>query len=216
MRLHIVYDNTASDGYRAHWGFACLIDGKERVLFDTGTDPAVLQFNMEHAGVDPDSIDKVVLSHGHDDHRDGLAYISANNTRAELFILPTFGPEARTLAGKMTIREVTEPREISPGMHSTGPVEGVAWEQALALETDKGIVLVVGCSHPGVHKLIEAARRFGEIHAVLGGLHDSDRLEALDGIPFVAPCHCTQRTAEVIARFPDTYRKVNAGTVLEF
>jgi 7,8-dihydropterin-6-yl-methyl-4-(beta-D-ribofuranosyl)aminobenzene 5'-phosphate synthase len=216
VRLHVVYDNNAADGYRAHWGFACLIDGEERVLFDTGLDPAVLQFNMEHAGIGPASIDRVVLSHDHDDHRDGLAYIAANNARAELFILPTFGPEARRLAGAMPIREVTEPCEVSPDMHSTGPVEGVAWEQALALETDRGIVLVVGCSHPGVDKLIGKARLFGDIHAVLGGFHDSDRLDALEGIPFVAPCHCTQRTAQIIERYPDAYHKIVAGTVLEF
>ena len=216
MKLHIVYENRAGEGYRADWGFACLVQGQETVLFDTGTDPAILEHNMTQAGLDPASIDKVVLSHDHDDHTGGLPYVSAHNTRAELFILPTFGRAVREQAGRMRIREVTEPCEVSPGMHSTGPVEGVAWEQALALETDKGIVLVTGCSHPGVDRLIEKARPFGDLHAVLGGFHGSDRLEALEGIAFLAPCHCTQHTAEIIERYPDAYREIVAGTVLEF
>jgi 7,8-dihydropterin-6-yl-methyl-4-(beta-D-ribofuranosyl)aminobenzene 5'-phosphate synthase len=44
----------------------------QTVLFDTGWSGSGLIHNMKHLGVDPDSIDAIVLSHGHIDHCGGL------------------------------------------------------------------------------------------------------------------------------------------------
>ena len=35
MKLKIIYDNTAKQGFKADWGFACFI-GDAGILFDTG------------------------------------------------------------------------------------------------------------------------------------------------------------------------------------
>lgn len=67
----------------------------------------------------------------------------------------------------------------------------------------QGMVLIVGCSHPGIEKIVEAAAQLDEkIYAVFGGFH---LLSALDAeiyelastlhdkwkVERVAPGHCT-------------------------
>lgn len=80
-------------------------------------------------------------------------------------------------------------------------------ELALALNTPDGMVIVVGCSHPGIDKIIEAARVFDQrIHLVTGGFHlvtasdqDIDKtVSALHDnfrVDYVAPGHCTGEPA---------------------
>jgi 7,8-dihydropterin-6-yl-methyl-4-(beta-D-ribofuranosyl)aminobenzene 5'-phosphate synthase len=46
-------------------------------------------------------------------------------------------------------------------------------EVSLAIDTPEGIVLVVGCSHPTIEKIVEAAKAAinKPIHLVFGGTH---------------------------------------------
>jgi 7,8-dihydropterin-6-yl-methyl-4-(beta-D-ribofuranosyl)aminobenzene 5'-phosphate synthase len=217
VRIRILYDNEAQPGYKADWGFACLIEGQERILFDTGADPAILQSNMEAAGVRPDDLDKVVLSHDHWDHTGGLSYVCGNSDKLTVLVLPSFGAEVRSLIRPpLSVEEVTKPGEVSPGVFTTGPMEGLKQEQALFLETGSGLVLITGCAHPGVDALMRRAESYGPIYAVLGGFHGFDDLAALDGIAFLAPCHCTQQLHAIRERYPDTCRQIAAGVEMEF
>ncbi len=82
-------------------------------------------------------------------------------------------------------------------------VDRYADEQALCVETSKGLLVVTGCAHAGAVNICRCAReRLGqEIFAFIGGTHlvayDTARAErtigALEGmsIPFVYPAHCT-------------------------
>lgn len=81
-------------------------------------------------------------------------------------------------------------------------------EVCLVLESEKGFVMVVGCSHPGILNMIESVReRFGQpVYAVFGGSHlveaDEARLEETVkilkdmGITFAGFNHCTGETAQ--------------------
>jgi 7,8-dihydropterin-6-yl-methyl-4-(beta-D-ribofuranosyl)aminobenzene 5'-phosphate synthase len=45
-------------------------------------------------------------------------------------------------------------------------------ELSLAVNTSEGMVLAVGCSHPGIEKIVEAAVAINpKIHIVAGGFH---------------------------------------------
>jgi 7,8-dihydropterin-6-yl-methyl-4-(beta-D-ribofuranosyl)aminobenzene 5'-phosphate synthase len=45
-------------------------------------------------------------------------------------------------------------------------------ELSLAIETPKGLILVVGCSHPGIERIVEAATVTNKhVYAIVGGLH---------------------------------------------
>jgi 7,8-dihydropterin-6-yl-methyl-4-(beta-D-ribofuranosyl)aminobenzene 5'-phosphate synthase len=45
-------------------------------------------------------------------------------------------------------------------------------ELSLAIKTAKGLILVVGCSHPGIERIVEAATVLDKhVYAIVGGLH---------------------------------------------
>jgi 7,8-dihydropterin-6-yl-methyl-4-(beta-D-ribofuranosyl)aminobenzene 5'-phosphate synthase len=76
-------------------------------------------------------------------------------------------------------------------------------ELSLAIDTPDGIVLVVGCSHPGIDKIVEAASSIDKrIHMIGGGFHlvvakDPEIEEVVTGlrdtwkVDYVALGHCT-------------------------
>jgi len=65
--ITVLCDNyTTRDDLQTSWGFSCLIrQGGKNVLFDTGGDGIVLSGNMEKLGIDPASIDLLMISHQH-------------------------------------------------------------------------------------------------------------------------------------------------------
>ena len=74
LLIHIVYNNVPyKSGLETGWGFACQIEGLNKtVLFDTGGNGDILLSNMQRLGLDPESIEIIVLSHIHSDHTGGL------------------------------------------------------------------------------------------------------------------------------------------------
>ena len=84
-------------------------------------------------------------------------------------------------------------------------------EIALSVETEKGLVLIVGCSHPGILNMVDAVKeRSGKnIYALFGGTHlaeaDEKRIHSsLDGLrhyglDIIGMCHCSGQKAEEIA-----------------
>jgi 7,8-dihydropterin-6-yl-methyl-4-(beta-D-ribofuranosyl)aminobenzene 5'-phosphate synthase len=129
---------------------------------------------------------------------------------------------------------VTKTTEVAPGFHlillnGTWGADLEVKELALAIETPDGIVLVVGCSHPTIEKIVEAAKSATgkPIHLVLGGTH---LLPANDGqirtiaaslrdnlnVRFIAPAHCTGEPAFAILKesFGDRYVYAGLGTTV--
>lgn len=81
-------------------------------------------------------------------------------------------------------------------------------EICLVLESEKGLVMIVGCSHPGILNMIESVReRFGQpVYAVFGGSHlveadearlgETMRIVKEMGIALAGFNHCTGDTAQ--------------------
>ena len=130
---------------------------------------------------------------------------------------------------------VTEGAEIAPGFHLIllkGPwgVDLDVMELSLAIDTPDGTVLVVGCSHPTIEKIVETAASTIDkpIHLVFGGTHllpagpaELDRIAtALRDdwkISWMAPVHCTGEPAfaALMQSFGDRYVYAGLGTTLE-
>ncbi len=121
--------------------------------------------------------------------------------------------------------------EIAPGIHlifqiSDKPGTMELREISLAIDTPEGIVLVVGCSHPGLDKIVGAAVMINQhIHLVTGGFHlavakDSEieqivsTLHDTFKVDFVAPSHCTGEPAFSAFKkaFGDHYIYAGLGT----
>jgi hypothetical protein len=74
---------------------------------------------------------------------------------------------------------VRAPTVIAPGVATTGPIPskifvGPVNEQALAIKVDgKGIVLIVGCGHQGLSRLLDRTAEVFDapLYGVIGGLH---------------------------------------------
>ena len=219
ITLTVVYDNyTLSKETKADWGFSCLIEGVGKtILFDTGTRGDILLGNMEILGIDPASVDVVVLSHIHRDHIGGLDSILDIQSDITVYFGDSFPAAfAQNISdrGARPVR-VRGPVEICPHVFSTGEIEGSVPEQSLILDTEKGLIIITGCSHPGIVTILKRAKEMfdKEIYFVCGGFHLINAPETAVrqiiasfkalGVRRCGPTHCTGDRA--IALFREAY-----------
>ncbi len=144
--------------------------------------------------------------------------------------------------------------ELAPGLYFSGAIprctdfevgdphlvhqaaDGEGWvadefidDAALAIETSKGLVILLGCAHAGLVNTVESFRcKLGNprIHAIIGGTHlgpsDDDQFTAtvdfLSALDFdrLGVSHCTGqiRSAQLYARFPGKVFFANVGTTV--
>ncbi len=233
LEIRIIYDNTSARAeLKEDWGFAALATfGGRRILFDSGTKPDLFLENLGKLGIAPGSIEQALISHEHGDHRNGIYRLYPLHRALSVHFLDRFLPEAFTEAERIGLRpnRVTGPFQLADGVFSSGLVEGDPPEQALAIETSKGIAMLVGCSHPGVVKMVEtvlARRRASSIRLLVGGMHmfrqtaeqirpQIERLRALR-VERIAPAHCTGDLARQMFReaYGAAFEEAGAGRLL--
>jgi len=216
MKITIVYDNkTAKDirELKAGWGFSCFIQTKERnILFDTGWDGDILISNMKLLGISPKDTDLVVISHSHWDHCGGLARLLNLNPNLKIYIPHSFSKHLKEEIKKRSdTYEIRKSSEICPGVFTTGEIEGSLpigktrisiKEQSLIISTIKGLVVITGCAHSGINKILNSANKLGEIYALLGGFHDFDEYNLLKNISLIVPTHCTKNKKKILTLSP--------------
>jgi 7,8-dihydropterin-6-yl-methyl-4-(beta-D-ribofuranosyl)aminobenzene 5'-phosphate synthase len=124
--------------------------------------------------------------------------------------------------------------EIAPGMYlialvSDRPGTLELHELSLAIRTPDGLVLVVGCSHPGVEHIVQEATAINpHINILFGGLHqiqapdpEVERIATVLHNQYrlerVAPGHCTGEPefGALKKTFGDHYVYAGAGSVVD-
>jgi 7,8-dihydropterin-6-yl-methyl-4-(beta-D-ribofuranosyl)aminobenzene 5'-phosphate synthase len=211
MKVTVLFDNMpqAVNQLVRGFGFAALVETTpaHRILFDTGGDGSILLKNMETLGIDPGSIHEVFISHAHNDHTGGLLSFIEKNKMVKIWAPPSFTQsiDAREIAF------LSKPTRMYDGVYSTGELEGI--EQSLVVETVKGLVIIAGCSHPAMQRILAAASSFGEVYGIIGGLH-STRPESLKGLGLICATHCTKHIARIKQLYPHAYIKGGAGRVI--
>ncbi len=124
--------------------------------------------------------------------------------------------------------------EIAPDIHlitlvSDKPGTLELRELSLAINTPDGMVIIVGCSHPGIDKIVAAAATINpRVHLIAGGFHlvitsdpDIEKIVAAlhdtFKVEYVAPGHCTGETAFAALKkaFGDHYLFAGLGTTIE-
>ena len=211
MKVTIIYDNTAfRQDLQADWGFSALVEVENipKILFDTGTDGRILLSNMEKLRIDPAPIEEVFISHSHFDHTGGLSEFLKLNKKAKFYVPPSFsGPKDREV---ITIKK---PTKIHENILSTGELDGI--EQSMGIITPKGVVVIDGCSHPYMGHILDAARQFGKIYAIIGGLHGFSEFKLFKDLELICPTHCTQHKAELKRLYPQKYIEGGAGRIID-
>ncbi len=208
MKVTIIYDNEAlRKNFKADWGFSCLVEPKgKKILFDTGANGDILLSNMQKLGTDPLSIEEIFISHLHFDHTGGLSDFLKVNPKIKKIYLPS----SMKLKNEVILKE---PKKIYENIFSTGELEGI--EQSMGVITEKGIVLIVGCSHPYMGNILEAARKFGKLYGIIGGMHGFSDFGLFKDLELICPTHCTQHKAELKKLYPQKYIEGGAGRIIE-
>jgi len=159
------------------------------ILFDVGFNreghaPSPLSHNMEKLGLTQNDFDAIVISHNHGDHVGGRKWMrrktfSMSNRQADLSDKDVYTPEPMTYPGLKPVY-AEKPTVIAPGIATIGPISnqdffmGRIQEQAMAVNVlEKGIVLIVGCGHQTLPRIIERAEALFEepLYGLVGGLH---------------------------------------------
>jgi len=170
-----------------------IITDEKAILFDLGlnakqSDPSPLLQNMNALGISIDDFDTIAVSHNHPDHVGGFKWakektFSLNAHQIDLGQKMVYTPIPMTYPGLCPI--CTEnPTVISKGVATIGAISNYLFrtmdlagrvpEQALAVNVDgKGIVLIVGCGHQTLLKIVERTKALFEepIYGLIGGLH---------------------------------------------
>jgi 7,8-dihydropterin-6-yl-methyl-4-(beta-D-ribofuranosyl)aminobenzene 5'-phosphate synthase len=216
LRLTVLYDNKAVEGFTGSWGFAVLVETEdETLLFDTGWDGVLLLKNMEKLNIEPSSIKKLVISHQHWDHIGGLPELLALNQELEIYVPASFSENLkREIRKRATLVEVKEAVEISKGIRSTGELGDKIKEQALILDAGDGCYVLTGCAHPGLGTILDAANFCGKVKGIFGGLHNTEEFERLKGLELIAVGHCTAHKAKIKESFPLEFIETEVGLCL--
>jgi 7,8-dihydropterin-6-yl-methyl-4-(beta-D-ribofuranosyl)aminobenzene 5'-phosphate synthase len=233
ITITIIYDNYAYiDGMETDWGFAALIEtGEETILFDTGTNGEMLLRNFRALGKNPMHIDALVFSHDHGDHTGGMGALFATGVRPPTYLLGTFNDAVRNQTSVATTAIETQPGdEILAGIFTTGQVGNAIPEQALAIPTGNGLVVITGCAHAGVVAMLERVRELSDtpVHLVFGGFHlvnsSGDQVSSTVatvrgmGVEKVGATHCTGDGAIQAFRdeWGENFVELGVGRVLTF
>jgi 7,8-dihydropterin-6-yl-methyl-4-(beta-D-ribofuranosyl)aminobenzene 5'-phosphate synthase len=235
VRIVYLYDNTAAiAGAKAAWGFAALVEAHgKRVLFDTGGDANIFRQNVTALGVDLGQLDAVVISHEHWDHTNGIPMLGRHDG------LPVFYPASSSESAPyrrmlkdagMQPMPVTAMTSIAPHIAVSGEMKSFeAPEVALVIDTDDGLIVLVGCAHPGPDAMVAQIREGTDrpVLALLGGFHllnaGNEKITQTvanfkaQAIRYLGPSHCTGAAAIAAIRqvWGERFVEGGVGTVIQ-
>lgn len=180
MKLWVLMENTAGEGFAAEHGLSLYIEAAgRRILFDAGQSEA-FAYNAEKLGIDLSRVDLAILSHGHYDHGGGLRrFLELNKTAPIYLSRHAFEPHHNALGRYIGLdpalmdcpRLVFVDDELTPspglrlagcnqldrpfptdpfGLTANGHPDVFLHELYLLIEENGNQFLISGCSHKGI------------------------------------------------------------------
>jgi 7,8-dihydropterin-6-yl-methyl-4-(beta-D-ribofuranosyl)aminobenzene 5'-phosphate synthase len=243
MKITLLVENqisyAAAKTCYAEWGLSLFVQvNGVNILFDTGhTD--IFKHNAANLNIDLEKTDFVVLSHHHWDHVGGLRYHEFIDKK-KLIIHPEIieklpDEDAERILNDFEITTSHETFEFAENCFYLGEIprkspfekglyknDTMHDDSAIAIRTEKGVVVITGCSHSGIVNICEYAKKVTglKLHAVIGGFHlFSEDEKAVKGTldyfkkeqaDHLYPMHCVD--FEVLTRFKALFDITKAAT----
>lgn len=232
VEITVLLDNYPNGTLQNPWGVSMLVETNDyTILFDTGSEPNALGNNSIALGKDLTQVDYVIISHEHWDHTYGLEYVAEVKPGVTVYVPYNMGTMIRTEIENLgfDVVRIHQTTILSPGIAIIGELYGPPYEHALAVNiANVGLVVVVGCSHPGVENHVEKAVTDLSVdpYLVIGGFHlggagqtiyaatTTSLLEL--GVDYIFPIHCSGDgiRAYIESFYPEYYREGCVGTHL--
>ncbi|HSA83738.1 MAG TPA: MBL fold metallo-hydrolase [Patescibacteria group bacterium] len=231
VKITCISENTSSfqkSRFFASHGQSLLLEiDDKKYLFDVSAIYEGFIYNLQSLGLTLEAIHTIILSHNHLDHSGALFKLVDKLTKQQLLLPPdmqqinedgynlTYRTEQKEEAIQKLLNYqytaiITQGKQLDESLYTTGSLDSVDkyWpdkEQSLVVSIpDKGLVILVGCSHPTLPVIIEEARKvtgIEKIYGIVGGFHyarlgkeellkNIQYLESL-ALEFIVPSHCT-------------------------
>ncbi len=203
-------------------------ENNRNLLFDTGSSGEGLLYNLSALNIDPKEINRIAISHNHRDHTGGLVDILNENKNNIEVYFPNVVKEVSSEIHRSsrTVVLVKKPEAIIDKIiYSSGLIGLRIKEQALCINSKKGLIVLTGCAHPGIVAIVKKVKEnFNkDIYAVFGGFHMEAHprfiikalIRALKnlGVEKVGPSHCTGGLAIKLFKeaYKDNFVELNLG-----
>ncbi len=232
VKVTCISENTSSylkSRFLSAHGQSLLIEiDDKKYVFDVGPTYESFIYNMDSLGLTLSDISSVILSHNHLDHSGALFKLIDELTDQQLLLPPdmqgihddegyrlAYSPEDKAAAIQKLLDYphtviISGGKQLEENLYTTGCLDSTdpMWpdkEQSLVIPVpNKGLVLLVACSHPTVPAIVERARKvtgIDKIYGIIGGLHyarlgeeellkNVQYLQSLN-LDFIVPSHCT-------------------------
>lgn len=236
---NILDTNSTDPEYITGYGFTCVVETPElTILLDTGdygeaNPDQVILHNMRLSGFTPEDIDVVFISHWHKGK--GLSGFHKENSNVTVYA-PMIDYQTPMFRDKSINYEIIDEEwfVLAEDIYSTGSMNSdydIRFEQALVIDTDDGLIVIISCAHPGILPVLNGIlHKFNgkNISLLMGGFHLSgtDELTITNiiqsmigmGIDRIAPSHCSGKVFEEQAQeiWGENYIVGKAGLVYEF
>lgn len=233
MKVQILYNNDAKVDFQGDHGFSVYIRLNKCFLFDTGGNSKLLQKNAHDMDVDLSSIESLILSHDHLDHTGGAKALQI----PKKIIIHSGFDQVRVNRLKKTFphSEIIyndEPKFLAENVWLSGIMVPGPGEQSIVIKTKDKVVLITGCAHPGIDKIIEYINTImpfeGKITDILGGFHlcnkNSDCIKEIVhkisslNVKRVFAGHCTgDKAMNIFAKkYKENFVKLRVGDTFKF
>ena len=219
MKVTMLYNNIGdSDTMENDWGLSIWIEDKdEAILFDTGGNPKILMDNLAKTDIDFSRLSKIVLSHNHKDHTDGLiGVLEKSDYKPEVYVAMHDLEDYKIKHPKAKIIGVETPVKLTPSISTTAQLvnpRNEVHELSVVVHKEKSVYLMTGCSHSGIVDMVDHVTSSYpklKMEQVMGGFHlrNKNEPELIEisndlkklGVKNLAASHCTGDLALEIFR----------------
>ena len=231
IKITVLVDNYPAASLLSPWGVSMLIETDNvSILFDTGPNPIALEENAATLDINLSTMcDLAVVSHEHWDHIGGFSHIATTNPNLTVCIPMNMTQSSVDQIENLgfEVKKYQNTTVLFPGIAIVGQLNGPPFEQALAVNVQNiGLVLIVGCSHPGVENILAKAVReldANDPYLVIGGFHLGSASESIItntvesliklGVQEIYPIHCSGDNIRdfLLFNYPDYYGDARVG-----